>query len=631
MEKELLKQRYNFAEITPYKDHTKLEEKPTDLMRSTTSFSDEDNVFCELSGSTGRKKGKGLSFNLDSHSDRRRKNTKFFYSGESVGENIRLISFFNGSQTFITDKQKHILRHFGRAFSNISLQTYERSIFIKNDKITIKLTTFSKSRYLNCRYFKKSSHTYGVTIDIKNGNFVTYEGSKNARKVRKNLFTHLNHIIGHTSLTSINEVIKSRFNDADYVESKRILTNLNSEFDDKVFYETLYHYFNTIEGYSTYYPNYDSKVDCQKWFFINIVSLFIKLNKIKVPNDYYRLITSCYPTKKYLKKNNNKLIAAILDRCGLKSKQTIKLLHEQPNLDITILHKLKTYFGNDLNKMLPLLDVRFFKSCSELKQSDQYQFISFFSFLEKKNFSFDLDKTEKNNLIKLLNQFTIENLENHVNKNRSGIVEQQLNQVDDHLNMIRKLTEYYPETKLRAKNWSEFHNEHLELSRMDRTIKRGYIVEYVFEDYVEKYIQEPIKIYKQTEMGTDLSEFTTFYPVLLKQDIEYSEEGTHMHHCVASYANKEISIIVSLRLGDPYGTDRVTNEFDVRNKECLQSRYFCNAAPPDYFVEAVERLKQRIESANFSIKSKEKKQTPLVINGKQVLDTGQNIFDMLGF
>jgi hypothetical protein len=40
MEKELLKQRYNFAEITPYKDHTKLEEKPTDLMGSTTSFSD---------------------------------------------------------------------------------------------------------------------------------------------------------------------------------------------------------------------------------------------------------------------------------------------------------------------------------------------------------------------------------------------------------------------------------------------------------------------------------------------------------------------------------------------------------------------------------------------------------------
>ncbi len=79
MEKELLKQRYNFAEITPYKDHSKLSEKPKDVLGSTTSFSDEDDIFSEFS-QTKLKKGRGLSFSLDNRSDRRRKNTKFFYS-----------------------------------------------------------------------------------------------------------------------------------------------------------------------------------------------------------------------------------------------------------------------------------------------------------------------------------------------------------------------------------------------------------------------------------------------------------------------------------------------------------------------------------------------------------------------
>ena len=88
-----------------------------------------------------------------------------------------------------------------------------------------------------------------------------------------------------------------------------------------------------------------------------------------------------------------------------------------------------------------------------------------------------------------------------------------------------------------------------------------------------------------------------FNPVILKRDEEYSEEGSFMHHCVASYSNKIESIIVSLRTNE--GLDRVTCEFNKKTGECIQQRYFCNKVPPDYFTDSLKTLRERVKkSAN---------------------------------
>ena len=167
MEKELLKQRYNFAEIDAYMDYTRLKDKPKNLMGSTFNFDEYDTddisdldllrkVLDNRSSKSLVRSG-GMSFSIPSKSEERRKNTKFFYTSGHTGENIKLNNYFRIPETFITDKQRHIINHFGRALSNITLTTYERSIFLKGDKLTLKFTTFKKSRYINCRYFKKSS------------------------------------------------------------------------------------------------------------------------------------------------------------------------------------------------------------------------------------------------------------------------------------------------------------------------------------------------------------------------------------------------------------------------------------------------------------------------------------------
>ena len=91
-----------------------------------------------------------------------------------------------------------------------------------------------------------------------------------------------------------------------------------------------------------------------------------------------------------------------------------------------------------------------------------------------------------------------------------------------------------------------------------------------------------------------------------------------MHHCVATYADRENSIIVSLREDSAFGSERVTSEFNAMDKNCVQSKYFCNAKPPERFGEALAILKNKVLSYPYSIKSIGKEKVPLVINGIEV-------------
>ena len=74
--------------------------------------------------------------------------------------------------------------------------------------------------------------------------------------------------------------------------------------------------------------------------------------------------------------------------------------------------------------------------------------------------------------------------------------------------------------------------EHTEFSRINQSIKKGYEIEYFFNEETINKVEEPILL--------DTGDF--LYPFILKKESEYIEEGRHMHHCVASYATTGRSI-----------------------------------------------------------------------------------------
>ena len=110
---------------------------------------------------------------------------------------------------------------------------------------------------------------------------------------------------------------------------------------------------------------------------------------------------------------------------------------------------------------------------------------------------------------------------------------------------------------------------------------------------------------------------------ILKSELEYDEEGTHMHHCVASYVDNENSLIISIR--DKNTRDRVTCEFNNISGELLQAKYFCNQKPPEYFNDSIKHLVQKVDRLKKQklLKYKTKK---TILNESYIVDENEQMF-----
>jgi len=164
---------------------------------------------------------------------------------------------------------------------------------------------------------------------------------------------------------------------------------------------------------------------------------------------------------------------------------------------------------------------------------------------------------------------------------------------------------------MNATNWNKFDGEHGQFTKIIRAIKKGYVIQYVYPEISVNQIQQPIKV-------SDVDDYKLITPHILTREEEYIEEGSFMHHCVATYAETDTSMIVSLRTEDKQ--DRVTCEFNLSDGRLIQSRHFSNRQPPTYFNYAIEqvsdivRLNARFGTLGWKIKEK----VPVKINGIEV-------------
>jgi hypothetical protein len=608
MEEILLYQRFSYAKIVPYKNYSKIprEVKPASGIHKQVSYND-------LFGGTTTEyydgeEGVGLSPMLD---QAKNKNTRFFIWDDEYRD-IPIIKYASKhkvdgvSGVFYTTKDRHIKKYYAEPFCEILVVILERSIIRKGDKVTIKTNRFTKNRCFNQKYFTKNRFTTSVTFDMKKGDFLIIENnrrSKNgATKFRKNSFYGLNGFI--KSSDGPFKFLRNHFS-----KNNRLYKELDSVFDDQKFNETLYSIFNNMILFPT-----DSKM-FGNLFYEEVMRWFINTKRIKTPNDYKELLLRYYPTEKYLKKNDRKLIASILDIYQIKSKITIKLLHEKPNLDLRSLIILCYLFGDQYQKyigsipkdMFGIMNMNNDTAPSSLKimmsMSNDY-----------KNHGYDITDIEKENLVKVLTSEPVKGVT--VNENFIGLVR-------DHFRMLNRIREYDSNIRMRANNMTKFHTEHMELSKIITQIKKGWVIQYFYPEETVRQIQSPIKVFKSIDIvsgmkGTDTDNNILIYPHILTREEEYIEEGKFMHHCVASYAETDTSIIVSLRTED--NQDRVTCEFNISDGRLKQAKHFSNSQPPKYFEHAIEaigdltRLHARFGTLNWLKKDK----VPIKINGVEI-------------
>lgn len=464
------------------------------------------------------------------------------------------------NKTFSLNKDIQIKRNYDNPFAKLDLYIKERKITKKDDKITISTYSLYRSKDINCRVFKKIEENTVISFNLKTGNFTTISPlSKNRKVILKNSFSEL-----RSCLYNIN--------------------NFNN-FENTTFYNEICGLFNENYVTSKQYNFEDVKE--------SLLNFFIKQKQIKAPNEYITLLEQCYPTEVFLKKNNRKLVMSILDKYNIKSNITNKILHQHPNINLRSFAGFLHLLGKDFNKYVGNLNFDKFKNIVNFNEG----------YFEIPSTKYTLTNKDKKNLIKIVN-----NIEKYYNDEKHRYLV-------DHINMLATLREYDINYNINATTSDAFNAEHLEFSNIYALIRKGYEIEYVFSEKTINEIEEPINV------KIDLSDkvvYETFYPVLLKKENEYKEEGKIMHHCVGSYVNKDKSVIISIRTID--NTDRITCEFDTSTGKCIQAKHIQNAQPPGDFILALDVLKKKTARlASYGLlHSTETKTVPLVINGIEV-------------
>ena len=612
MEEILLYQRYSYAKITPYKNYSKFprEVQPHSGIHKQLSYDDD---FATTTHYYDAEEGIGLTPLLDGT---RKKNTRYFYWKDEL-KDIPVIKYASkhkldgGMGVFYTTKDRHIKKYYNEPFGDILVVILERSIIRRGDKVTIKTNKYTKHRGFNCKYFNTNKFSTSVTFDMTKGDFllITSAGKGKDRKklkptFRKNSFNHFMNFI--KSPDGPFKFLRNHMG-----KNNGLYKELYYAFDDKQFNQALYSVFNRMITYPT-----DGTL-FRDLFYDEVMRWFINTKKIKTPNEYRDLILRYYPTEKYLKKNDRKLVASILDVFQIKSKITIKLLHEKPNVDLRSLIKLCYLFGDQYQKYIGSISFDMFGVMSTINDLPS----SSLKMMERtcndyKNHGYDINDTEKENLLKVLLSEPERERGNTVNENFMGLVV-------DHFRMLNRIREYDPNIRMRANNRIKFHTEHMELSKIISQIKKGWVIQYFYPEETIRQIQQPIKVFKSikigpTLMGTDMDDYTTITPFVLTREEEYIEEGKFMHHCVATYAETDTSMIISLRTEDEQ--DRVTCEFQISNGNLIQARHFSNAQPPKQFEYVIESLTDlvRIHARFGTLNWLKKDRVPIKINGVEI-------------
>ena len=427
---DILTERFQYATITPFKDYCRLDEKK-ELSKSMNDDLDKldfdwDVPNKKLESLLNSLKPVGKIVSLPE-----KKNKKVFYAAttEPVQENFRLTYYVKkdklGNNSFQTTKDRQIKSHYGRPLSEITVTTIERSIRRHGDKVTIKLYRQDKHRGYNCIYFKKSYMVQSLTFNLVTGNFTTLtktsRGKQNSQVFRTNAFQSLHNLIQNTSFLTIKTKGINTYS--------RLYDDYQNNFDDTLFTRKIQESLEVELGCVSYSSN-------QENFINDVMNAFVKKKKIKVPNGHYDyLLTKLYPTEKFLKKNDRKLVASVLDMLGIKTKATIKILHEYPNIDIYGLCKFIHYFDSDYAKYIGNINPMIFeKSTRKFGVRDYNDIGTKAVMLREKNKVYGLKDIEKENLIRIVNSF------NYMDSN-SVLSERFIQLVDDHLRMIERVRE----------------------------------------------------------------------------------------------------------------------------------------------------------------------------------------------
>ena len=315
---------------------------------------------------------------------------------------------------------------------------------------------------------------------------------------------------------------------------QQIQPNFKSQFLKDKDYKSK-HFYNTI---------YDMLVDYH-----------LDIKGIKGHNAVYYDIQNDYPKKKWLNKNDNKFLPAVLDYYGIKSKYLIKELSQNVRqIKISTLNYFCKLFGE--NHVDYLKKFTWETHCYDTPPNKKLHYLK--------------NESEKEFLVKMISNWEVDAI-------KTDSLIYNLNK----LFSIRELLEQrgLNNLKFKAKNDLDFDNLMETWGGYKLHFARGYKVRYLLPENVLKEIEEDIII------GDSI-----FKPKLLLTEDDFRIEGFNMKNCMAKqFIHGSIYLFVSLQ----HKRRRINLQY--RKGNLIQSYGKANTAVIPLFEEPIQILTMRFK------------------------------------
>ena len=428
-------------------------------------------------------------------------------------------------------------------------------------KVRLGIYKFQKLRPIGKKYFHKHRDNYYVTFNLKTGDF--YYTTSTFYKRKKSTLTNKNPLIvpppqklSYEELLSFMRVPNFNITTTDrapYIKTALAKSQVQVEIATALTHILLQIYYKvlskdyTIEELEKQFKScfgFHSNITLDAANFHHVVHLmsaawFIKVKKIKCPNLWGYMLTTFYPGMRKIKRNKMKLVAATLDYYGIKSKSNIGFFNQNPDLSYPEYAALQKVLGLDFIKNVN--SSYFHKDTKEYKEQRDGLLPYYDGQDEKKNYPGEgLSIFEKRNVVKIINSQT--------NCHPTNL---RWTELMDHLNQRHRLnTKYNENVKIKAKTMDEFTTEHAEWATK---------IHY-HESNTRTLLKHDTILLESIPKVVSVGDID-YYPVLLKDDLDYFREGQHQSNCVRTYLDSSHCYIVSIRKGGPEGNDRATCEF----------------------------------------------------------------------
>ena len=502
--------------------------------------------------------------------------TNFYLNFNSLDPKESIDEIF-GEKYFSTAKSKGTARHphfeydnsipsskdekvfeenYGNPLCSVSFQRRMLTIEKSDEKVSIKLFYYVRSRKVGKPYFIKKTSLHFLTYNYKTNSL--YIGSL---------------VNYHLKRKCVKQLRRGLLCD-DPVQ--RFKNKINEYFNDVTF------------GHSVTFGKYD--IDLPIKIFIDAIPTITEFDEelkytlykhilvtggVKLSNNWKPLI-NVYPQPKKTdyKKVGFKYIDALMEMRDMKGDKLKRALHKVEHFNMVSYDFAVSLFGLDFILSKPDDDI-------ELILSNKVYYGEY-------AYKIEFTKTELNNVYSIYKLVC-------------------MGEVDymsfiDHLNFKSRIIKHQP-IKWKSNTLVKFTDEHVEWSDLISSYTDGITNRRYNREFLDK-IQEVISVNDED-----------FYPVVLTTSNEYNTESNVQFNCVRTYIDKPDCFIISLRKGNSEGCERLTNEFSMSIvKEELkllrvQTKAKRNTQPDISWSEALDILDKKVKRLNekglFSLPEKD--------------------------